>query len=195
MPPPLVAQGVPAHWLPQLLVPELLQAVAAHEGEGFTRLGPPLGPESRQALLREPWGSVVGLLQAQADGPQGPLAGVWPLLNCVDEGVAAEAYRGLWGWSLGELLPMGPSPFPLQLMQAEGAERPVAGLMPTATLPGIHPHWLPIFLVEELAAALALAQAKGAKLAKAPGAMAVVGQMAYLEDPWGAAFGLGASQA
>lgn len=168
------AAGVPAHWLGQLRVedPEALRdALTAAGGQA---LGPLVqGPHGRYATLRDPWGAIFAASDAPDPGPS-PVA--WHHLNVGDAPAARRLYSQLLGWDTeGDWAwtPGGPV---------------FGGVSDVRARPGVHPHWLYFFPVQDVTRASERIRAAGG-LALPP---TPLGGRRFVacEDAQGAAFGV-----
>lgn len=177
------ARGAPSHWLGLLGVSDLEAEVERLLPRGFLRLGPPFvaggGPSTS---LRDPFGAVIGLTTAAGEAK----AVAWRDLHSKDRPGAAALYASCFGWPLLPTIDLGRygayDPFSL------GGE-PAGGFMDSG-LPGLHPHWLYAFEVQELSGALARVQSLGGSLLSAPERGPGGRQVAGCEDPQGAVFAL-----
>lgn len=142
----------------------------------------------RMAVIADPTGAVVGLWQAGTFDGAGIVnehgALIWNELNTGDTRAATEFY--------GAVLPLEAAPTPMP--GAEGyiefkvGERGIAGMMDLAALPpGVPPHWMPYFGVDDVdSIQAATVRAGGSVLA--PAFDMAAGRMAVLADPQGGGF-------
>lgn len=182
LPAPARARGAPAHWLAHV-------AVAALDPGDAPVLGP---PTVERCVVRDPGGAVVALTTRAGSVPAGVIA--WAELHSLDRAAAWAWYAARTPWVAGPAEDPGAG-FGAYATLAPAAGAPLAGALldSAARLPGIHPHWLLYFAVDDLDAALAAACARGARqgppvraLGVGPAALRVVA----CDDPQGAAFGL-----
>ena len=96
-------------------------------------------------------------------------------------------YGELFGWTL---TPMEGSPDPYLIIG--NGERSNGGIRPLAP-PGIPPHWLPYFAIEDLDAGLAKAGELGGSTVFGPQDIGIA-RIAVVQDPQGAAFALYSGQ-
>lgn len=142
----------------------------------------------RMAVITDPTGAVVGLWQPGTfDGAgivneHGALS--WNELSTGDTGAAAAFYSAV--------LPI--STAPSEMPGAEGytqfqvAGRAVAGMMDLSALPpGVPPHWLPYFSVDDVDSVQDAAVRAGGSV-MAPAFDMPAGRMAVLADPQGGTF-------
>lgn len=157
------ALGAPSHWLGHAAIPDVSATVARMVSLGGQLLGPPLPPAPSRAVLRDPLGAVLAVTSEPA--PTGPSdVVVFEQLHTTDVARASAVYAALFGWR---------SP----------------AIADTAHLPGVHPHWMFHFRVDDLDAALAKVLALGGK-ALEPMTTPTGHLVAACEDPQGAAFAL-----
>ncbi|MCB9676672.1 MAG: nuclear transport factor 2 family protein [Alphaproteobacteria bacterium] len=171
------ARGVPAHWLGHVAVDDPVAVRDAVVAAGGEALGPLVeGPNGRYAAVRDPGGAVLAASTAVASG----FAGVWPHLHAPEVDAAARFYGGVFGWAVSP----GAGPHGRHAVSWRGGE---ASLAPIRS-PGIHPHWLYFFPVDDPFGCAARVRALGGT-AMEP----VVDSEAVwvaCEDPQGAAFGI-----
>lgn len=142
----------------------------------------------RMAVVTDPTGAVVGLWQPGTFDGAGIVnehgALTWNELNTGDTGAAAAFYSAV--------LPVTTAP--TQLPGAEGytefkvADRAVAGMMDLSALPpGVPPHWLAYFSVDDVDSVQDAAVRAGGSV-MAPAFDMPAGRMAVLADPQGGTF-------
>jgi hypothetical protein len=160
-----LARGARPHWVGQLAVDDVEAAADAFVARGATRLGPPRPlPSGGHAVnLRDPGGAVVAVgPHSRGDEPH-ELDVAWPMLHTSDVERARTDYRELFGLELGERV--------------------------APTRPGIHPHWLFFFDVDELEAKIAVIRGAGSVTLE-PMVLPSGERICVADDPQGAAFGL-----
>ncbi len=173
-------RGAPAHWLGALHVGDVDAAIAQMLARGGERLGP---PTSR--LMRDPWGAVVELTSEEASASSRV---AWQLLHTRDRAAAWALYASIAalreepGVVHEGLLHQGFS-------SMTGSTR--GSIAETANLPGVHPHWLFFFRVDDFDAALAKVRALGGNVMTTSFHTQAYGErVVCCEDAQGAAFGL-----
>jgi predicted enzyme related to lactoylglutathione lyase len=157
------AMGAPSHWLGHAAVPDVSAAVAKMVSLGGQLLGPPLPPAPSRAVLRDPLGAVLAVTSESAPAAPSEVV-VFEQLHTTDVPRASAVYAALFGWT---------SP----------------AIADTARRPGVHPHWMFHFRVDDLDASLAKVRALGGK-ALEPMTTPTGHLVAACEDPQGAAFAL-----
>lgn len=186
------AAGAPAHWLGHVEVDDVARACAAMIARGAQPLGPtvraPGGAE--WATIRDPWGAVVALRARGEPPPDRPVA--WHQLHTIDVERALPTYVELAGWRDAGTI---------DVADPEGGHRlfafsddgdddaPAGSIANTARWPGVHPHWLFYFAVEDADATIDRVRAHGGT-ARAPLLLPTGQRLAACEDPQGAAFGV-----
>jgi len=115
---------------------------------------------------------------------------IWYELMTPDPGAVAPFYRATLGWEIpaaGHLMPNGS-----EYREIRRADGGFAGGVLTLTGAmrdyGARPDWKTYFEVDDVDAAVARAQAKGASVHMPPMTMDGVGRMAMIADPQGASF-------
>lgn len=142
----------------------------------------------RMAVIADPTGAVVGLWQAGSFDGAGIVnehgALIWNELSTSDTDAAAAFYSAV--------LPI--SPAPSQMPDAQGytefnvGGRAIGGMMDLSSMPpGVPPHWLPYFHVDDVDSIQAAAVRAGGSV-KAPAFDMAAGRMAVLSDPQGGTF-------
>lgn len=188
---PVVKRDAPAstRWLGFVSVADIETAVPRLEGLGFTTLLPAKTVPDRgvQAIVRDPQGAIVGLLQSASgdppDVPVGPGEFFWVDLLSRDTQASAAGYAAV-GY---QVVPADEDKGDRLLLESQGYAR--AGITP---LPpeGKTPFWLPYVQVEDVAATVAAAQAAGGRLLRAPDPAVLGGNVAVVSDPLGGVIGI-----
>jgi hypothetical protein len=142
----------------------------------------------RMLLLTDPTGAVIGLWQPRAHAGSQlwdvPGAPCWAELYTRDGRAADEFYRALFDYTQHQ----SPADCGVDYSMYTVGEQPVAGrLQMTDAWPGVPPHWLIYFAVDDLAAALRRADELGGKVVYGP-MDSPHGPNAFLKDPYGAIF-------
>ncbi|MFD9796374.1 VOC family protein [Streptomyces sp. NPDC059070] len=142
----------------------------------------------RMAVVADPTGAVFGLWQAGTFDGAGIVnehgALIWNELNTGDTAAATQFY--------GAVLPLTAAP--TEMPGAEGyielkvGGRAIGGMMDLAALPpGVPPHWMPYFAVDDVDSVQAAAVRAGGSVL-APAFDMAAGRMAVLADPQGGGF-------
>jgi len=186
------AQGVPPHWMPYITVENANQAADTTNQLGGTVLAAAFDvmEMGRMAVLQDPTGATFCVWQAAKNTGIG-IAGVagtlcWADLSTPDAKRAGDFYSALFGWQIaaGENDKSG-------YLHIKNGEHFIGGIPPAEhRQPGIPPHWLAYFWVDDVDASAAKAKQLGAKLCLEPMTIENVGRMAVIADPQGAAFAI-----
>ncbi len=185
-------QGVPSHWAIYIAVDNADAAVAKAKQLGGKILAPAFDvmDAGRMAIVQDPTGAVFCPWQPKKDKgiAIAQVAGTlcWADLSTPDPKRAADFYSGLFGWQV-TVAPKDPSGY----LHIKNGEQFIGGIPPTTRRqPGVPPHWLSYFLVDDLDAVVSKAKALGAKLCLDPMSMEGIGRMSVIADPQGAVFAI-----
>lgn len=186
------SMGVPPHWMIYIAV-ENADAVAAKAQQlGAKILSPAFDvmDAGRMAVIQDPTGAVFCAWQAKRNTGIGiaHVAGslCWADLNTTDEKRGADFYTKLFGWQIAAD-PKDPSGY----MHIKNGEQFIGGVPPSSFLPpGVPPHWLAYFQVDDVDASADKAAAMGARVYLAPKTIEGAGRFAVLADPQGAVFAI-----
>ena len=157
---------------------------------GGTIFGAPLdvGPNGRMAIVKDPQGAMLCLWEARAHpgaqvvGEIGTLC--WTELATTDIDAAGHFYASLFGWAIKKQ-EMGPQAY----AELWKGPRPASGMTEIGKQPGARqPGWSVYFRVVDCDAAVAKAEALGARVLREPEDIAKVGRYAFLTDREGASF-------
>jgi predicted enzyme related to lactoylglutathione lyase len=191
------AQGVPPHWMIYIAVESADAAVAKARQLG----GKVLGPDAfdvmdfgRMAILQDPTGAVFCVWQSkQTSGIKiahvhGTLC--WADLSTPDAKRATDFYSGLFGWQIENQRTDGTKD-PSGYMHIKNGEHFIGGIPPAAFRPpGVPPHWMAYFQVDDVDVSATKAKELGGKLCLAPMVIEGAGRMAVISDPQGATFAI-----
>ena len=184
------AQGVPSHWGIYMEVQNADDAAAKAKQLGGNVIAPAFDvmDYGRMAVLQDPTGAYFCVWQPmthhgiQIAHVNGTLC--WADLSTDDPKRAEDFYGGLLGWTF-----MRDEKDPSGYVHIKHGEHPIGGIPPgTHRKPGVPPHWLAYFQVDDVDAVAKNAAAMNAKLLLPPMSMAGVGRMAVIADPQGAVF-------
>ncbi len=179
-----LARGARPHWLGNLGVPDVERVAAAFVERGAVPLGPPRpnADGGQTAVLRDPGGAVVAV--STPPRVEVDIGVVWHVLNTGDATRARAIYRELFGWDVDRGAHGSIHAFSWE------AGGPSAGaIADVAGRPGVHPHWLFFFEVDDLEAAMAVTREAGGVVVERvvlPGGE----HGCVCDDPQGAAFAL-----
>jgi hypothetical protein len=186
------AQGMPPNWMLYIAVDNADQAADKVKQLGGTVVCPAfdVADYGRMAVLHDPTGAHFCVWQAKKNTGIGiaHVAGTlcWADLSTPDAKRASDFYSGLFGWQImpGENDKSG-------YLHIKNAEHFIGGIPPAAhRQPGVPPHWLAYFWVDDVDKSAAKAKQMGANLCLAPMSIENVGRMAVIADPQGAVFAI-----
>lgn len=186
------AQGVPPHWLIYIAVDDADAAAAKAQQLGGTILAPAFDvmDAGRMAVVQDPTGAVFCAWQAKRNTGIG-IAQVngtlrWADLSTPDAKRASDFYSGLFGWQICAD-PKDTSGY----LHIKNGEHFIGGVPPAAyRKPGVPPHWMAYFQVDDVDATANKAKELGASLYLPPMTMEGVGRMSVIGDPQGAVFSI-----
>jgi uncharacterized protein len=190
--PDQVAQHVPPHWMLYIQVDSVdASATKVPQLGGKTVVAPfDVMDAGRMAVIQDPTGAYFCLWQPTKSAGIGihSVHGTlcWGDLSTSDTASAQKFYSGLFGWKFesGEKDSSG-------YLHIKNGEHFIGGLPPAKHLqPGVPPHWLAYFLVDDVDATANKAKEMGAKFFVPPMTMEGVGRMAIVADPQGAVFAI-----
>lgn len=183
-------QGVPPHWMIYVTVDNADTSAAKAQQLGGTVFAPPFDvmDAGRMAVIQDPTGAIFCVWQPNRSNGIG-IAGVagtlcWADLSTPDVKRASDFYSGLFGWQIFAD-PKDKSGY----LHIKNGEHFIGGVPPSAyRQPGVPPHWMAYFQVDDVDANAAKAKQLGANLYLPPSTMEGVGRMSVIADPQGAVF-------
>jgi uncharacterized protein len=185
---------MPPGWFAYLAVDDVDATVAAAKTAGASvHMGPQtLEGVGRMAFLSDPQGAAFYVMRGDGDGesrafaPGAPGHGAWNELVADDPDAAIGFYSGLFGWTRGQVVPMGEMG-DYQLMSHGG--RDVGAIMRRP--PNVpHPVWTAYFQVEDLDAACERVRSAGGQVVFGPVPVPGDERIIMGVDPQGASFAL-----
>lgn len=187
LPAPLLARGVPAHWLGSIGVEDLRPAIAAFTERGGTALGPvnEEGDGRDTVVVRGAGREIVGLVTGVTPGaPDIAYASLYA------DGAerAKQAYAAAVGWTFGAIRDLGALGRHQEFACRVGAA-PCGAVVDLQGLTGVHAHWLFHVAVADLADTLGRVRAGGG-LVVGPATLPEGDLVAMCQDPQGGAFAL-----
>jgi predicted enzyme related to lactoylglutathione lyase len=186
------AQGVPSHWGIYVEVENTdASADKAKQLGGNVIVAPfDVMDYGRMAVVQDPTGAFFCIWQSkthhgiQIAQVNGTLC--WADLSTDDPQRAEKFYGSLLGWTFNrdEKDPSG-------YMHIRNGEHPIGGVQPASMRkPGVPPHWLAYFQVDDVDGAAKKAESGDGKFLLPPMTMEGVGRMAVIADPQGAVFAI-----
>lgn len=190
--PDQTAQHVPPHWMLYIQV-ENVDASAGKVPQlgGKVIAGPfDVMDAGRMAVVQDPTGAYFCLWQPNKNAGIGihSVHGAlcWADLSTSDTKRASDFYSGLFGWQFvkDEKDASG-------YLHIKNGEHFIGGVPPSKYLqPGVPPHWLAYFQVDDVDVTANKAKEMGGKLCVPPMSMEGVGRMSIIGDPQGAIFAI-----
>lgn len=186
------AQGVPPNWMLYIAVDSADQSAAKAQQLGGTVVAPPFDVMEfgRMAVISDPAGAHFCIWQPKQNKGTGiahvPGTLCWADLSTPDPKSGAEFYSKLFGWQItaDEKDKSG-------YLHIKNGEHFIGGIPPAAhRQPGVPPHWLPYFWVDDVDASAKKAQQAGARMFVPPMTLEGVGRFAVIADPQGAVFAI-----
>lgn len=181
--------GVPPLWNSYVSV-QSADAVAQRAGElGANVHAPPFDvfEAGRMAVIQDPQGAHILLWEPRehfgAALVNAPGALVWNELNTPDTDASSAFYSDLFGW---EISPFEGTGEPYLSIKNAGANN--GGVRELAT-PGVPPHWLAYFGIEDIDQGIARVQELGGGVIAGPIDIQIA-KIAIVSDPQGAIFAL-----
>jgi predicted enzyme related to lactoylglutathione lyase len=187
--PDMLAEGVPPHWLLYVSVTDADETAGRiSSGGGKIMAGPfDVMEFGRMVVFDDPTAAGIAIWQPklhQGTGIEGvPGTLCWADLITSDAARAAEFYQSTFGWQT--------DPGTSGYLHIKNGDQFIGGIPPAGHRPpGVPPHWLAYFLVEECDASTAKARDAGARVYVEPMTMEGVGRWSVVADPQGAVFAL-----
>jgi len=190
--PEQVAQHVPPHWMLYIQVDSVDASAGKVPGLGGKVIVAPFDvfDAGRMAVIQDPTGAYFSLWQPNRSKGVG-IAHVhgtlcWADLSTPDPERAKAFYSGLFGWQLtvGEKDTSG-------YLHIKNGEHFIGGVPPAKhRQPGVPPHWMAYFQVDDVDVTANKAKDMGAKLCLPPMSMEGVGRFSIIGDPQGAMFAI-----
>jgi uncharacterized protein len=186
------SQGIPPYWMIYITVENTDAAVRKAQQLGGKILAPAFDvmDAGRMAVVQDPTGAIFCPWQPNKNYGIG-IAHVhgklcWADLSTPDPKCASDFYSGLLGWQF-MTDPKDPSGY----LHIKNGEHFIGGVPPAATRqPGVPPHWLAYFHVDDVDVTANKAKQMGANLYLAPMTMEGVGRFSVIADPQGAVFAI-----
>ncbi len=185
--------GVPPAWNNYVTVVDVDAAAQRAQELGAAVHAPPFDvmTAGRMSVIQDPQGAFFMLWQPRdnigAALVNAPGAFSWNELASPDLDASASFYGQLFGWTFA---PMENSPTEYRVIM--NGERSNGGLRPLAP-PGVPPHWLVYFVVDDIDAGVAKAVELGGSTLFGPDDIGIA-KIAVVQDPQGAVFALYAGQ-
>lgn len=189
MPPEMQEQGIPPFWTSYIKHDDVDAIAERITAAGGTLLMPPMDvmEEGRMVMAADPERAVFGVWQPRnhigAQIVNAPNALIWNELQTNNPEAAQAFYGAVFGWTFET----GESGY----MMVKQNGRFQAGVIPIKPEWGnVPPNWSVYFMVEDIAATLALAKELGGQVHVPPTNINETDQFAVLQDPQGGIFTL-----
>jgi predicted enzyme related to lactoylglutathione lyase len=191
--PEMAAAGMPPVWSTYVTVDVVDAVVARVEAAGGTVMRPAMDvtEAGRMAVVADPAGAVICLWQpnehigCEVVNEHGAFS--WSELITPDPEGVADFYRHVFGWT-HQTTPMPNGAYTVFAVEG-GNPTGIAGAM-APPVEGMPPVWGVYFMVDDAAATVEAARARGAQVVLEPTEMPGVGVLATIVDPQGAAFSI-----
>lgn len=190
MPSEMTSQGIPPNWLSYVSVASADESAAKATALGGTLFKEPFDvmDVGRMAVVQDPAGAVFAIWQAGTHRGIGlanvPNSLCWNELATTDSAKAGDFYTALFGWGKN-VQQMGEMTYTSFM----NGERPAGGMYEPPP-PGVPPHWLAYFAVEDTDAMVTKANELGASTVMPAMDIPGIGRFAVLADPQGAVFAM-----
>jgi uncharacterized protein len=195
MPPPPSTKGMPPQWNGYIFAEDVEAAAKKAESLGGSIFQAPMDIPGvgRFAVIADPSGATFLLFkdtsgQSPVEVPEGTLGHIgWRELMSGDWKKAWDFYSGMFGWTKGDAMDMGPNG---TYQMFKSGEQLIGGMMTKTPDDPMPPHWNYYFFVDGAEAAVARAKSMGATITFGP--MEVPGGQWAVNgvDPQGAMFSL-----
>ncbi|GHC48876.1 VOC family protein [Streptomyces cinnamoneus] len=191
---PLTEEGASSAWTVYFRTLDAdATAKAAEQGGATVRVAPfDVTDAGRMACLTDPCGAEFAVWQPgtvkglQTVTEPGSLC--WTELHTSDPTAAKAFYRGIFGWRSEDVKVPGMTYTVLSTAAGEDQQRASFGGVVPFREPADKPHWLPYFEVPDVDQVVALTEGNGGSVIMPAADAPDIGRMAWLADPYGAAF-------
>jgi predicted enzyme related to lactoylglutathione lyase len=195
LPPEMLKEKIPPHWMVYVRVPNADDAAAKASALGGKVMKSPfdVGPSGRMAVLQDPAGAMFCLWQPKSNpgvtvsGPAG--TAVWADLSTPDQMLAAGFYQKLFGWRIVDGKHMNIAK-PGDYAHIVNGDDFIGGIPPAEHRdPHMPAHWLTYFEVADYSVTVAKIKSLGGKV-HFEHEMKGVRQYAVCADAQGATFAI-----
>ncbi|WP_328443981.1 VOC family protein [Streptomyces sp. NBC_00386] len=193
---PLTQEGAKSAWMIHFKADDIQATVTAiTAGGGTVRMEPmDVMGEGHLAQATDPQGAEFALWQpgktAGLEVASAPNTLLWAELHVPDALAAIAFYEGLFGWRSQEMQVPGMTYRVLSTKDGDQQDASFGGVAPLGGGEGERPRWVPYFHAEDADATAAAATANGGSVLMPAADVPDVGRIAWLADPFGAAFAL-----
>ncbi|WP_427922329.1 VOC family protein [Streptomyces sp. cg40] len=193
---PLTEEGARSAWMIHFKTEDIaatVQAVTA--GGGTVRMEPmDVMGEGMLAQATDPQGAQFALWQpgrtAGLDLTSAPNTLLWVELHATDPEADIAFYQGLFGWRSQDMPAPGMTYRVLSTSAGDQQDASFGGVAPLNAGEGEQPRWVPYFHSTDVDATIDSARSNGGSVLMPAADVPEVGRIAWLADPFGAAFAL-----
>lgn len=193
MPEAYAAGGGRPGWIGYIAVPDVDAGAAQVQqaGGAVHRAAEDIPGVGRFAVVADPQGAAFVLFKGNGQMPPAPPPGTpghagWHELHATDWPAEFAFYAGLFGWTKGEAIDIGP----MGTYQLFAIDAVPSGGMMTDPDAGQRPFWMYYFNVRDIRAAAATVTAKGGQVLHGPHEVPGGAWIVNCADPQGAMFAL-----
>ncbi|WP_262058254.1 VOC family protein [Streptomyces sp. STR69] len=193
---PLTEEGARSAWMIHFKTDDIaatVQAVTA--GGGTVRMEPmDVMGEGMLAQATDPQGAQFALWQpgrtAGLELTSAPNTLLWAELHAPDPEADIAFYQGLFGWRSQDMPAPGMTYRVLSTSAGDQQDASFGGVAPLNAGEGEQPRWVPYFHSTDVDATINSARSNGGSVLMPAADVPEVGRIAWLADPFGAAFAL-----
>ncbi|MBK3567883.1 VOC family protein [Streptomyces sp. MBT62] len=193
---PLTEEGARSAWMIHFKTDDIaatVQAVTA--GGGTVRMEPmDVMGEGMLAQATDPQGAQFALWQpgrtAGLELTSAPNTLLWVELHATDPEADIAFYQGLFGWRSQDMPAPGMTYRVLSTSAGDQQDASFGGVAPLNAGEGEQPRWVPYFHSTDVDATIDSARSNGGSVLMPAADVPEVGRIAWLADPFGAAFAL-----
>ncbi|MFI6404396.1 VOC family protein [Streptomyces sp. NPDC050548] len=193
---PLTEEGARSAWMVHFKTDDIaatVQAVTA--GGGTVRMEPmDVMGEGMLAQGTDPQGAQFALWQpgrtAGLELTSAPNTLLWVELHATDPEADIAFYQGLFGWRSQDMQAPGMTYRVLSTSAGDQQDASFGGVAPLNAGEGEQPRWVPYFHSTDVDATINSARSNGGSVLMPAADVPEVGRIAWLADPFGAAFAL-----
>lgn len=193
---PLTEEGARSAWMIHFKTDDIaatVQAVTA--GGGTVRMEPmDVMGEGMLAQATDPQGAQFALWQpgrtAGLELTSAPNTLLWVELHATDPEADIAFYQGLFGWRSQNMQAPGMTYRVLSTSAGDQQDASFGGVAPLNPGEGEQPRWVPYFHSTDVDATIDSARSNGGSVLMPAADVPEVGRIAWLADPFGAAFAL-----
>ncbi|MBK6016426.1 VOC family protein [Streptomyces sp. MBT53] len=193
---PLTEEGARSAWMIHFKTDDIAATVqAVTSGGGTVRMEPmDVMGEGMLAQATDPQGAQFALWQpgrtAGLELTSAPNTLLWVELHATDPEADIAFYQGLFGWRSQDMPAPGMTYRVLSTSAGDQQDASFGGVAPLNAGEGEQPRWVPYFHSTDVDATIDSARSNGGSVLMPAADVPEVGRIAWLADPFGAAFAL-----